>query len=243
MSVSGMPASWKPSDLAESLVEGLTGSEGLGDIAGMAAAHFTGDAAGVAGQGQDLMENVGKGLMKFAEGVFNAAKDAVQVFSNPGAVKSPSQEATQGTGGYAPGEATGPTDTGVVGDPPAAGGAQGAGQTEGAGGAEGSGGAEGASGTDTQSQMNDLDAILNDPGASLESKVFALLSKLQLKSEGKLEGIVKKMGTGKDDKLNQKDMTDLQRAQADVSQLTSITTSLLQGFKQMKDSIIQNIGR
>ena len=215
MGLSLNPMSWTPSNLAESAVEFVTGSEAAGDVAGLLMANMTGDVAGVADQGMDLGENVVAGGKKLLEGFGNALKDAFQVFSNPGAVKQP-DAAQAPTEGYKPGEATGPNDTGAIGNPPT-------GQT-------------GETGkTDGASFADSL------KGMSLEDKIFAILMKLQEKKEGELDTLVGGMGDKTADKLSQKDMVNLQRIQSDLSQLSTLTTNLMNTFKQMKDSVIQNI--
>lgn len=214
MGLSLNPMSWTPSNLAESAVEFVTGSEAAGDIAGLAAAYLTGDVKGIADQGMDIGENVVAGGKKLLEGFGSALKDAFQVFSNPGAVKPPEASQCQAPG-YAGGTAASQNDTGVIGNPPAS-------QTGGSGKTEGS----------------FADSL---KGMSLEDKIFAILLKLQEKKEGELDTLVGGMGDKTADKLSQKDMVNLQRIQSDLSQLSTLTTNLMNTFKQMKDSVIQNI--
>jgi hypothetical protein len=208
------------SGFAENLVEKFTGSEAAGDIVGMAASYAMGDVKGVAEQGIDLSENIGRGVTKFAEGFLKAAGDAVKEFSNPGAVKQPNEKECR-CEGYSTGEANGADDTGVIGE---------------------QGGAEETKGLSEDQQ---LDSILSDPGASLESKIFALLTKLGKAGEKKVKDQVDSLAAKekKGEKLGQMELNELQRAQSDLAQLTQLQTSLMQSFKQMKDSVIQNIGR
>jgi len=226
------PSTWTPSNLAEELVEGLTGSEGLGDVAGLWAAGATGDVKGVADQSYDLGDNVGKGLGKFVEGVWNAAKDAIEVFSNPGQVKPPSQNPGQ-VDGYAPpaGPDAGqvpPTDIGNM-------------DTDSALGAE----EGGKSVSDQIKDPNEDFSFLDSDKYSLEDKIFMLLMKLQKSQNEKIgnemKGLKAKKAEGK--AIESFDMTELNRATNELSQLTTLSTNLMKLFKDMKDATIQNIGR
>lgn len=200
------PTSWTPSNLAEEAVEFISGSEAAGDVAGLAAAWLTGDMLGVAGQGMDLGTNILAGGSTLLEGFGKAAKDAVQNFSNPGSINSPSQD-DYSYGGYGDGEATSSTDTGSF-------------------------GTGGLSSTD-----GDINSILQG-GGSLEDKIFAVLMLLQKEKKDQVEKKIGNLGNTQD---KEKNLQELQKSTGELSQLTQLTTGLMNNFKQMKDSVIQNI--
>lgn len=224
------PSSWSLSNLAEEAAEFITGSEAAGDLVGLAVAYGTGDIGGVVSQAGDLGTNIVAGGKALVEGYIKAGQNAGQEFSNPGSVKSPSQGGATAPG-YAEGTPASQNDTGVVGNAPAS-------QT---------GAADEAKGLDPelQKEYNELQGVLSDLNMSLEDKVFALLMFLNKKKEGDVEKTVNKMAAkeGKGEKLTSKETFELQKSQSDLSQLNNLTTTMMQSFKQMKDSVIQNIGR
>jgi len=203
------PTSWTPSNLAEEAVEFISGSEAAGDVAGLAAAWLTGDMLGVAGQAGDLGTNVLAGGSKLLEGFGKAAQDAFQVFSNPGAVATPSQSGCTCTG-YADGETTSNTDTGTIG---------------------------GSTPSSTGNVDGDINSILQG-GGSLEDKIFAVLMLLQKEKKDQVEKKIGNLGNTQD---KEKNLQELQKSTGELSQLTQLTTGLMNNFKQMKDSVIQNI--
>jgi hypothetical protein len=214
------PSSWTVSNFAESAVEFVTGSEAAGDIAGLAGAWLTGDALGIASQAGDLGTNIVGGLGTLFGGVADAAKDAWKEFSNPGSISQPNPSQCT-CGGYPAGEASGPNDVGTVG--------QGAGQTEGPG--------KGQPMTDAQ-----LDAQVNSilaGGGSIEDKIFAILMLIQKDKKNKVEGKLNELKGAKEDKDVK--LQELQKETGELSQMTQLTTNLMASFKQMKDSVIQNI--
>jgi len=77
------PCTWTPSNIAESAVEGLSGSEFLGDLAGAGLSFMTGDVLGGLDQVADGLDNVASFLGDSR--VIDAAKDAFL-----GSVDSPS---------------------------------------------------------------------------------------------------------------------------------------------------------
>jgi len=215
MGLSLNPMSWTPSNLAESAVEFVTGSEAAGDIAGLWMAGATGDVKGLAEQSADLGQNIAAGGKKLLEGFCSALKDAFQVFSNPGAVKPPEASQCQAPG-YADGTPASQTDTGAVGN------------------SSGPGAPTVGSGSES-----DIDKMLDGPG-SIEDKIFALLMHLQKEKKGEVADKMKSMkGMKGDDRADM--LQELQKSTGELSQLTQLTTGLMQNFKQMKDSVIQNI--
>lgn len=226
------PSSWTVSNFAESAVEFVTGSEAAGDVAGLAGAWLTGDALGIASQAGDLGTNIMGGLGTLFDGVGKAAQDAWKEFSNPGSIREPN--ASQCTcGGYNAGEANGPHDTGAF------------------GGQSASQGIGGAGGLDAE-----IDAIMKG-GGSIEDKIFALLMALQRdkkakvgKAMDKFTQLTKDAGKAADSKADNqhelgadKDaaMQAMQKEMGELSQLTQLASNLQSSFKQMKDSVIQNI--
>lgn len=197
MGLSLNPMTWTPSNLAETVVEGITGSEAAGDIAGLFGAAMTGDILGVASQTFDLGGNVISGFGRFAEGVWNSAKQGFAEFSNPGQIYSPDFNRFGRAGGYAAGQASGPFDTGMIGNPFGGLGGLGLGAGQGLGGAGGSlanlgakmgisnpdfGGAGDAGGAVEQANalnFSDMDRIMNNPNLSLETKIMLVMLKLQ----------------------------------------------------------------
>jgi hypothetical protein len=198
--------------LAENLVEGLTGSEALGDIAKIATNMMTGNVLGVGEGVFDIAKNVGAGASKLASGVWNAAKDAVKEFSNPGGLKPPAAHKHKKLKGYAGLKAenkkqqnqinnlmkqvkaleakVGGGSTGGVSGPGqvgSGGGITGPGQTGSTGGTEGSSGAPYTPGASTPIKMNtggdpELDSIINGPG-SFETKILMLLMAMAKKKK------------------------------------------------------------
>jgi hypothetical protein len=154
--------------------------------------------------------------------------------------------------GYAAGEASGPEDTGPIGNPPT---------TEPA--------KPGAGGVGIESTGDPaLDAILRG-GGSLEDMIFALMMHLQKEKKGQIGKSISKVAAGSKEanaaqaaatdgkdganagKLQEKAsnlaaekdaaLQTLQRETGDLAQLTQLTTGMMDSFKKMKDSVIQNI--
>lgn len=261
MGLSLNPMTWTPSNLAETVVEGITGSEGAGDVAGLFTAAMTGDILGVLSQGADLTGNVVGGFGRFAEGVWNAGKQGFAEFSNPGQCYSPDFGRFGGARGYGAGQANGPFDTGLFG-----GGLNNALQGLGRGvnplggvfGDQSFGGVGDKAGdVEFKNQMNfgDMDAIMNNPNMSLETKIMLVLLKLQRQKREEVEGNFREayaakksaagMGKGQDaDKAKasaDEALALLQKNQQELNELNSMTTNLSKMFHEMKSATIQNI--
>lgn len=218
--------------------------EGVGDILSIGAAYLTGDIEGMIDGGLDLSENVFAGIKGFVEGFL----------SDPSRAESECK-----CGGYAKGKAESSEDIGVFQrmgrfiDRFGGGisGMLGLGEALGkaadeaiakAGKKEGSSGAE-------QTGQSEWDSVINDPNASIEDKIFALLMKLQEKQQNKIkekaEKIDSKTSSGNETQsaASSKDATELQKMTQDLQQLQSITTNILQLFHDAKKNALQNIGR
>ena len=87
MDLSLNPLSWTPSNLAEAAVQGLTGSEFAGDVAGAVFGFASGDVFGGVEQVADGLDNVGG----FLNSVAGAVSQAADQYFGSGAVSSPSQ--------------------------------------------------------------------------------------------------------------------------------------------------------
>jgi hypothetical protein len=174
------------------------------------------------------IENVDKGFKEIGQGISDVL--------HPGNLGSP--QAPQGSQpGYGAGQASGPNDCGTVGN---------SGGAAGAGGAGSAGSADGTSQTDgtdpsQSSDTSDMQAIINDPNASIEDKVFAIMMQLVSKQEDKVKGSINKMGDGKESALSAKESQQLQQDSNKLNQLQSMLTNLQQMFHQTSMSITQNL--
>lgn len=136
-------------------------------------------------------------------------------FSSPGSIGSPDAGQADSVG-YSKGTSQGPEDTGALGQ--------------------------------DDRDLNDM--IQN---GSLEEKIFALMLKMAKTKEGELEASVNKAdknmasrkgsgAQGAESKgSEQRDMFELQKVQGELSAINSLTTNMLNTFKQMRDGVIQNI--
>ncbi|HVY62671.1 MAG TPA: hypothetical protein VHF22_13515 [Planctomycetota bacterium] len=246
------------SDLGHSIAH--IAQEAVTDIANAETGGLAGIVTNLAKTGLDtFMKDLGGGMEKLGSSLLHAGQDLVKQFSHPGGIHPPKHPkhpaATGGTKSPAQGGVSTPAaPTGYAPLPSAP-------TQSGDVGVIGSGVENAAaptwtpvnnttaspattSGVKPSSTVmgtgdSELDAILHDPGASVESKIFALLMKLQDKKEKELDGKINELG-GKDNP-SQADLAELQRVQSQLSELTQLTTNMMKSYKDMKDSIIGNM--
>lgn len=209
------PLTWTPSNLAEAAVQGLTGSEFAGDVAGAIFGFATGDVFGGAEQVFDGADNVGG----FLGAVGGAVAQAADQYFGTGSVSSPSQCQLPNTG-WDPikpietqqTQETKPTYTQQSSDP--------------------------LSGLDL-SKMSLEEAIFMILAKLIDEKRGEVKDKVDKIAKADKEGKVDMGGGESMDKETA--LQKLQFEQNQLQQMTTLLSGMMASFNQMNQSIIQNI--